>query len=237
VKVVGVIGGMGPAATVEFQQRLLAATPAKRDQDHLRVIVDNNPTLPNRNDAIAGRGPSPAPLLAAMARGLETAGADFLVMPCNTAHAFEGEIRSAVTIPFLSLIGEAANAAALDAPGGPIGVLAADGCRAAGLYERALADRELNAVVLDEAEQSRLMSVIYAVKAGDVSEPVRAEARALAGSLLARGARAVISGCTELALVIGEADLDAPLIDSTDVLVARTLAFARGDLVSGKDMP
>ena len=235
MKTVGVIGGMGPAATVEFQQRLLAATPATRDQDHLRVLVDNNPTLPNRNDAIAGAGPSPAPMLAAMARGLEAAGADFLVMPCNTAHAFEGEIRRAVTIPFLSLIGETADTAAAQALGGSVGVLAADGCRKAGLYERALAERALDAVTLDEAEQARLMAVIYAVKAGDTGDQVRAEARDLARALEARGARVLISGCTELALVLAEGDIDVPLIDSTDVLVARTLAFATGQTTLPKD--
>lgn len=227
-RTVGVIGGMGPAATVEFQARLLAATPASRDQDHLRVLVDNNPTLPDRNAAIAGRGPSPAPMLAAMARGLQAAGADFLVMPCNTAHAFEAEIREALTIPFLSLIGEAANAAALDAPGGPVGVLAVDGCRAAGLYETALADRELGAVVLDETDQARFMAAVYAIKAGDVGEAVRDEIRDLARSLESRGAHAVISGCTELALVLAPGDLDVPLIDSTEVLVQRTLAYATG---------
>lgn len=225
-RTVGVIGGMGPAATLEFQARLLAGTPAKRDQDHLRVLVDNNPTLPDRNAALTGRGPSPGPLLAAMARGLEAAGADFLVMPCNTAHAFESEIRDAVAIPFISLIGEATNAAALAAPGGPIGVLAADGCRAAGLYETALADRELGAIVLDDADQARLMAAVYAVKAGDTGEAVADEVRDLARGLAARGAHAVISGCTELALVLGPDDLDIPLIDSTEVLVQRTLAHA-----------
>ena len=167
-------------------------------------------------------------MLAAMARGLQAAGADFLVMPCNTAHAFEADIRAALTIPFLSLIGEAANAAALAAPGGPVGILAVDGARAAGLYETALADREVGAVVLDEPDQARIMAAVYAIKSGDTGEAVRDEVRDLARSLAARGARAVISGCTELALVLEPGDLDIPLIDSTDILVARTLAHATG---------
>ncbi len=67
-KTIGVIGGMGPAATVDFFAKLLAATAAERDQDHLRILIDNNPRVPDRNAAIAGRGPSPGPQLAESAR-------------------------------------------------------------------------------------------------------------------------------------------------------------------------
>src|SRR5262245_16312339 len=101
-KTIGVIGGMGPAATADLFAKLLAATPAERDQDHLRVLIDNNPHLPDRNAAIAGRGPSPGPHLAESARGLERAGADFLIMACNTAHAFVADIEAAISIPLLS---------------------------------------------------------------------------------------------------------------------------------------
>lgn len=227
-RTVGVIGGMGPAATLAFQARLLAATPAARDQDHLRVLVDCNPKIPDRNAAIAGAGPSPGPVLAEMARGLERAGADFLVMPCNTAHAFAGEIRAAVAIPLLSLIDETAAAAALAAPGGKAGVLAVDGARAAGLYETALAERGVTPVLLGPDDQRRFMGCIYAIKAGDTGPAVRAEAVGLARLLTAGGASAVIAACTELALVLEAGDLDAPLIDSTAVLVARTLDYAFG---------
>src|SRR5262245_548985 len=97
-KTIGVIGGMGPAATADLFAKLIAATNAKLDQDHLHILIDNNPRIPNRNDAIAGRGPSPAPHLAASARKLQDAGADFLVIACNTAHAFQPEIEAAVSI-------------------------------------------------------------------------------------------------------------------------------------------
>lgn len=113
-RVVGVIGGMGPAATLDFYAKLIAATPATREQDHLRVLIDSNPGVPDRNLALAGGAPSPeaapGPVLADMARGLERAGADLLVMACNTAHAFEADIRRAVAIPFVSIITETADA-------------------------------------------------------------------------------------------------------------------------------
>src|SRR5690348_7801651 len=104
--VIGVLGGMGPRATVDFYSKLIAATPAECEQDHLRVHIDSNPQIPDRSEALAGRGESPGTVLAAMAAGLERAGADFLVMPCNTAHAFEPEIRAAVNVPFVSMIDE-----------------------------------------------------------------------------------------------------------------------------------
>ncbi|MEJ2289679.1 MAG: aspartate/glutamate racemase family protein, partial [Deinococcales bacterium] len=80
---VGVLGGLGPEATLDFFAKVLARTPARTDQDHLHLLIDNDPGVPNRNDAVAGRGPSPGPRLATMARRLEAAGADFLVMVCN----------------------------------------------------------------------------------------------------------------------------------------------------------
>src|SRR5436190_10023963 len=99
-KIVGVIGGMGPEATVEFMRRLVAAVPAKDDADHLHVIADNNPKIPSRIKAlIEGGGEDPAPVLTAMAQRLEAAGADFLVIPCNTAHYYLPQIAASVRIP------------------------------------------------------------------------------------------------------------------------------------------
>ena len=228
-RTVGVIGGMGPAATVDFLHRLLAATPAERDQDHLRVLVDNNPKLPNRNAAIAGAAPSPAPELAAMARGLQAQGADFLVMPCNTAHAFAEAITDAVHIPLLSLIDAGADAAAASASAArSVGLLAADGCLDAGLYQDALASRGLTAVVLDRAERDRFMATVYRIKAGDLGPQVRAEMQALADRLGSRGAEVVLAACTEVPLVLGRGDTALPLVDATDALVARTVAYAVG---------
>src|SRR5579863_8958181 len=101
-KVVGVIGGMGPEATVDFMHRLIAATPARDDADHLHILVDNNPKIPSRIAAlIDGTGEDPTPVLRAMARGLEAQGADFLVIPCNTAHHYLPAIAESVRIPLL----------------------------------------------------------------------------------------------------------------------------------------
>ncbi|MEZ4608353.1 MAG: amino acid racemase [Deinococcales bacterium] len=103
-RVPGVIGGLGPEATLDFFAKLLEKTAAKSDQEHLHVIINNNPHVPNRNEAIAGRGPSPGPALAANALALKAAGADFLVMVCNAAHAFQADIEAVCDLPLLSII-------------------------------------------------------------------------------------------------------------------------------------
>lgn len=226
-KTIGVIGGMGPAATADFFAKLVAATDARTDQDHLRILVDNNPRIPNRNDAIAGRGPSPGPHLAAAARGLEEAGADFLVIACNTAHAFQPEIETAVSIPLLSMI-EATVDAAMANGGERFGVLAADGCRRARLYDRAFEAHGVQSLLVDADVQVEFMKLIFRVKAGDTGEDVRARIEAMAQSLNARGAQAIVAACTEVPLVLSSDALAIPVINSTDALVARAVAYATG---------
>lgn len=226
--VVGIMGGMGPAATVDLVSKILAASEARSDQEHLHLIVDCDPKVPDRNRALDGTGPSPVPALVAMARRLEAAGADFLVMACNTAHAFEAEIRAAVAVPFVSILDETARAvAALVPPGTPCGVLAAGGCRKARLYERALESLERPAIVPDPPEQARFMELLYRIKAGERGEAVEAAMAELARGLVARGARLVIAGCTEVPLVLGPADCPVPLVDSSAVLARAAVAYAR----------
>jgi aspartate racemase len=225
-RTVGVMGGLGPAATLDFFAKVLRATEAARDQDHIRLLIDNNPAVPNRNEAAAGRGPSPGPALAAMARGLEAAGADFLVMVCNAAHGWEGEIRAAVRLPFVSLIAETVAAARALRPGlTRVGVLASSGCHDAGLYEAAFAAEGVEVLT---PERAAFMALLDGIKAGEVGEGVRRAMRDLAQGLADGGAELIIAGCTEVPLVLADGEISAPLVSSTDVLVARTIAYARG---------
>jgi len=223
-KIVGVLGGMGPDATVDFMSKVIAATSAEKDQDHLRMLVDNNPHVPNRQEALLGDGEDPGPALAAMARGLETAGAEFLVMPCNTAHAFSDAIIEAVDIPLVSIIDVTVDACA---GAKTVGVLATDGCVASGVFQDALASRGLRSVLPDAREMQELMRLITRIKAGDRGSDVGAGMRALAAALVARGADAIIAGCTEIPLVLTPATLDVPLVSSTDALAEATVAIAR----------
>jgi aspartate racemase len=225
-KTVGVIGGMGPAATVHFMGRVLDLTPARSDQDHLRLIVDNNSGVLDRNAAVAGSGPSPAPVLVAMARGLQRAGAEMLVMPCNTAHAFAGAIRAASDLPFIDLIEAACDEAAHDGAS-RIGVLAADGCVQAGLYQHAFARRHVAPIFLEPRAQSRFMALLHAIKAGDRGPDIKDGMRGLAGELVGAGAQALVAGCTEVPLILGAEDVAVPLTDSLDALARATIAAAK----------
>lgn len=228
-KTVGVIGGLGPLATLDFFDRILKRTRALREQDHLRLIIDNNTKIPDRNAFTRGEGPSPAPALAAAARGLETAGADFIVMACNTTHAYEAEIRAAITAPFISIIEETARVVA-DLRPERAGVLAVDACLAANLYQDALKKSGVAPVLLNADSQRTFMELVYRIKSGDTGDTVRRSMATLAKKLEAQGAEVIIAGCTEVPLVLTDEEVDAELVNSTDVLVERTIVFAGGEL-------
>jgi aspartate racemase len=215
---------MGPAATLLFLARLQALTPARRDQDHLRVLMDCNPHVPDRN-VDPGGGASPGQVLAAMARGLEQAGAQLLVMPCNAAHAWAAAITGACGVPFISLIEAACDEAMAFAPR-RVGVLAADGCLVAGLYQEALARQGAEVIICEQAAQAAFMALLYRIKAGETGDTARSLMRELAAGLIGGGAEVVVAGCTEIPLVLNPADVDAPLIDSIDALARRTIAVA-----------
>ena len=224
---VGVLGGLGPEATLDFYAKVIALTPATRDQEHLHLIIDSCPGVPNRNEAVAGTGPSPGPALAAMAKRLENAGADFLVMACNAAHAFQADIEAAVSVPFVSIIEETVRATMKRYPEvRKVGVLGSSGCLDSRLYQRAFARYGLEVVVPKGTERESFMKLLYRIKAGDKGAAVQAAMQNLAESLVAGGAEAVVAGCTEVPLVLGQDALGVPLVDSSAVLAERTVDYA-----------
>lgn len=224
----GVIGGMGPLATADFLAKLVEATPVATEQDHLRVLVDSNPKVPDRIRAIAGTGVSSVPALAEMARGLERAGADFLVMVCNTAHFFEAEIRAAVSVPFVSIIDEAADECARSHEGvRRVGLLATPACIGTGVYQRSLERHRLSAVVLGPREEAAFVEALHAIKLRGASPEARATMQRLAESLVASGAELVVAGCTEVPLVLDAADLTVAMLDPTAQLARRCVQYAK----------
>lgn len=209
-RVLGVLGGMGPVATTAFMARVQALTPARADEDHIRMLVDLNPHVPNRHLQAEAAGRA----LAEMAVRLRDMGAEVLAMPCNTAHAHADAIRAAGP-PFIDMV--TATVEAAGATGARrIGVLATPGGET--LYATALAVAGLERVGLEEADRAAFMAAVFAFKAGDVGDGPRAEMRRLAGALVAAGAEVVIGGCTEVPLLLEAGEVSVPLVDSAEVL-------------------
>ncbi|MEI6486471.1 MAG: amino acid racemase [Sphingomonadales bacterium] len=213
-RTIGVIGGMGPAATADFLARLVAFAEAAADTDHPRVLIDSNPQVPDRNAAALTGAASPGPALAEMAARLVAGGAEVLAMPCNAAHGWAAHITAG---PFVSMI-DAAIAEAMAHNPRRIGVIAVGATLALDLYGTASPVPVLN------GDLGVVQPAVNAIKAGDRSDAVRAALAGEAARLAAAGADVVIAACTEVPLLLGQADVAVPLIDSTAALARATLA-------------
>jgi aspartate racemase len=209
-RILGVLGGMGPAATTDFLLKLQAATPAGRDADHIRVLMDLNPRVPDR----MAEPEAATAELGRMAERLKAMGAGVLAMPCNTAHATADGIRAA-GLPFVDMIAET-TAEALKDGARTVGVLATPGGEA--LYQAALNAAGATVLLPEGDDRPALAALIRGVKAGETGPEARAAMAALAAGLVARGAGAVIAGCTEVPLLLAAPDVAAPLADSAEVL-------------------
>jgi aspartate racemase len=231
-RIIGVLGGMGPLATADLYRKIIEETPAARDQDHLHVMIDADPAIPDRTAALLEGGPDPRPRMIAAARRLEAAGAGVLLIPCNTAHAFLPDIEAAVGIPILHMIRAAAAQVGESAPGATrVGVLATAGTVKAGLYERALAAHGLSVIYPDASGQEQVSAGIAGVKGGSPDAAVDTFA-GIAESLARQGADVLIAGCTEIPIVLEQSLVSRPLVDPTRVLARAAVRWARADLPS-----
>lgn len=225
--VVGIIGGMGPEATVELMRRVIVATPVNDDADHIRMLVDNNPKVPSRIMALVdGTGENPGPTMASMAKGLEQSGADFLVIPCNTAHYYWAFANDAVRIPILHLV-DLVLARIIDDIGTParVGLLASPALQKVGLYETHCQTLKLS--IMYPRQQDALLRVIQAVKAKRVSAKHIAYLNEAAQQLAHAGADAIILGCTEFSLLSNQIEVDLPVFDSLQVLTDDVVTTAK----------
>jgi len=230
-KVIGILGGMGPEATLNCYSRIITSTPAKTDQEHLRVIIDSNPKVPDRTAAIIDEGESPVPLLVAGCRSLQQAGADFIIIPCVSAHFFLDEIQHQIELPILSIFDVVAETLASDHPQiKTVGLMGTTGTINGGLFQKRLSTEGIETIVPDETHQSKVMEAIYDIKN---SQPVRSRAQitsdlvAAADSLISNGARGIIAGCTEIPLALRQEHLSVPYFDALTIL-ARAAIFKGG---------
>ena len=228
-KTIGLIGGMGPAATADMLLKITKLTDAKRDQDHVHVIIDSNINIPDRTDAILHGGEDPLPQLKASANLLENAGADMLIIACNTAHYYVAELTKHTSLPIISMPEETAHL--LKERGiKKAALLATDGTVQSGVYQSVLDAEELETIYPNHEQQAVIMSVIYDyIKRGilDASKlPVR-EVLDICIDLKKRGAEVVLLACTELPVAFEVMDLfDDSCVDPTEVLAAAAIRAA-----------
>ena len=223
---IGILGGMGPEATVLLMQKVIAATPARDDADHVPLIVDQNPQVPSRiRPLIEGNGEDPGPVLAEMAQRLQQAGAEALAMPCNTAHHYAPAIRAATTVPFIDMVAlSVAHAATLVPVGGTLGFLASPATRRTGLFDAALSAVGLRPLYADD--DARVLGIIRSIKAEGVTAAARNALAAESAALLGRGADVQMVACTEFSLIADAVDPAANTFDTLDLLVGAMIAFA-----------
>ncbi len=227
-KVVGIIGGVGPEATVDLYKKIIRATPAQYDQEHLRVIIDSNCKIPDRVKAIFENGEHPAPALVETARNLEGAGAQLLLIACNAAHYYYDAVVESVSIPVLHIMEETASYCRRRFPKIKIfGLLAGSSTVKLGLYPKGFERIQRKILNPEPGDQETVMDCIYRIKAGDLGSSVKADLSRVAQSLADTGAEAIILGCTEIPLVLEDGDLPFSLIDATQVLAEAGVAMAR----------
>lgn len=229
-KRLGVLGGMGPLATVDFLQKLIEETPATRDQDHIPVIVYSVPQIPDRPAAIVGQGESPLPHMLEGIRTLKNAGAQAVAIACNTAHYWYDELVQQGGLPILHIADAACKSFAGTAVK-RVGLIATEGTVAAQFYQSRFAAHQLDCLLSSTHDQETLvLPAIECVKRNELAQ-AHALATPAARHLLDQGAQAIVLGCTEIPLAIDyqSSDVTVHCIDATRALARACVAWWRSN--------
>lgn len=234
---IGMLGGLGPAATVDLLDKIVRATPATTDQDHIKVVIEQNPQIPDRTANLLGEGVDPTIAMYAACKRLEADEADAIIIPCNTAHAFIERIQPYLSIPFINM--QRATLEVIAAHWGreaKIGLLATSGTIATRIYHELAEAMGMQLATPDQAHQARVMAAIYGeqgAKAGFTDGQCRDDLLAGAEHLVCdQGAQVLILGCTELPLILAEneafeiAGQTVALVDPSAVLARKCVALA-----------
>jgi aspartate racemase len=220
---------MGPEATVDFFREIIRLTPAKRDQDHIPVVIYSNPKTPERTQAILHGGEDPTPYLVESAQILEKAGAGILAIPCNTAHYFLPRVRPKVGIPILDMIEETfLSTRAQVGNVKVVGLLATSGTIQSGVYRDVFARHGIDILVPRAADQERLQQAIRGVKADSYDRARQDIFEKVGATLVKAGAQAVVLGCTEIPLAFNPERVTYPVVNSTRVLAQAAVDWALG---------
>ncbi|MGB7336126.1 MAG: amino acid racemase [Salaquimonas sp.] len=224
---IGILGGMGPAATILLQRKLVEAVPARDDSDHIPLLIDMNPQIPSRiAHLIDASGIDPGPTLAAMARRLEMMGAVALAMPCNTAHHYAGAITEAVNIQLLNMVELAADHAEdLLGSSGCVGMLASPAVRHIRLFEKALEARGISTIW--PANDEAMLDAIRKIKSFGPCNAARETLLAASEELAAAGTGLQIIACSEFSIIADSTAMDANVVDTIDLLVRAIVKMAQ----------
>jgi len=235
---------MGPAATVDFYRRIVESTAATRDQDHVPVLIDGLPDVPDRTAFLLGRGSDPTSAIVRKAVRLEAAGADFLVIACNTAYAFAASVEAAVRIPLIDVPTEVASYIEREGLGlRRVGLLATTGTVDSGMYQEALSRFEIEAIVPTSIDQEELVMAAIQGASGVKTGGNLNAARRLIGragrDLIGREAEALLLACTELSLLYPPRILgwNVPVIDAAQVAAERVIVLAEREVKDAAVQP
>lgn len=227
--ILGIIGGMGPAATLDLYGKIIEFTHASRDQDHIHVVIDSNVRIPDRTQYICGTGEDPRIEMIRSAVRLEMMGADYIAMPCNTAHYFYDDIVRHTRAKVLNMIGETAAFLTKSSPGiRDFVLLATEGTYAAGVYAKVFKDYGLNIIEPGETDKKTVMDWIYGVKSGRF-EVSTSEFEALANRYLVHRNMSLILGCTELPLLAEKINCAVAYVNPASILAKRCVEIAEND--------
>lgn len=234
---IGVVGGVGPAATVDFMGKIIKNTKAKKDQEHIKLIVEHNPQIPDRTENLISDGADPSVALYATCKKLEGNDANMIAIPCNTAHAFVEKIQPYLSIPIVNMLYETVQYIKTKYPDiKSIGLLATTGTIKSRVYHEVAEKAGLNIITPDETNQQLVMNSIYGtygVKAGFVDGECKKELKTAMSHLLDLGAKIVILGCTELPLIIPQSSAfmlgtrATIVLDPTEILAKKCVQLAQ----------
>jgi len=223
-KILGILGGMGTIATAHFFKVLAERVRAEKDQDYPRIIIDNNPNIPDRTAAITGKGESPVDEIVISLKNLESAGAQIIAVPCISAHYYYDEIAGSTAVPLINMIEETYRVYSEKISGKFVGLLATTGTVISGNFLRFFPEKIM--VFPDEYSQENLvMEAIYGekgIKIGEVDYPKNLLIQA-ATELINKGAEAIIAGCTEVSVILKNEDLPVHYLDPIIILAEASI--------------
>ena len=227
---IGILGGMGPEATLDLYRHIIYLTPAAKDQDHTRVLIYSNPKIPDRTKAIAGLGENPLPYLIESAQLLEKSGCGIIVIPCNASHHYIADIQKEVGVPILNMIAETCTRITQQFPDTKtIGLLAATGTVLSGVYHKTLSEAGIQVLIPDNSGQEEIQSAINQVKARTHNQSTREFFHSAGMKLILAGAQAVILGCTEIPISFDAASAGYITLNPTQILAESAAHWAHMD--------